>query len=96
MVIPFVVTEILGGWNHPQMALSCQKRQMPLTVKNDTDMAGKSQIQIYFLRLQKDGAEYFSYIQAIYPKMLPVTYEIVSYSSPAFYISSYPERTTKG
>ena len=35
MVIPFVVPEILGGVEPPpQMPLSCQKRQMPLTVKN--------------------------------------------------------------
>ena len=34
MVIPFVVPVILGGWKPPpQMPLSCQKRQMPLTVK---------------------------------------------------------------
>ena len=34
MVIPFVVPEILGGVEPPpQMPLSCQKRQMPLTVK---------------------------------------------------------------
>ena len=34
MVIPFVVPEILGGVEAPpQMPLSCQKRQMPLTVK---------------------------------------------------------------
>ena len=37
MVIPFVVPEILGGVEphppHPQMPLSCQERQMPLTVK---------------------------------------------------------------
>ena len=35
MVIPFVVPEILGGGGTtpPQMPLSCQKRQMPLTVK---------------------------------------------------------------
>ena len=34
MVIPFVVPEILGGVEpSPQMPLSCQKRQMPLTVK---------------------------------------------------------------
>ena len=33
MVIPFVVPEILGGVEAPpQMPLSCQKRQMPLTV----------------------------------------------------------------
>ena len=33
MVIPFVVPEILGrGGTTPQMPLSCQKRQMPLTV----------------------------------------------------------------
>ena len=33
MVIPFVVPEILGGVEpSPQMPLSCQKRQMPLTV----------------------------------------------------------------
>ena len=34
MAIPFVVPEILGGVEPPpQMPLSCQKRQMPLTVK---------------------------------------------------------------
>ena len=41
MVIPFVVPEISGGWNHPhppQMPLSCQKRQMPLTVKKAYSM----------------------------------------------------------
>ena len=36
MVIPFVVPEILGGGGTtpPQMPLSCQKRQMPLTVND--------------------------------------------------------------
>ena len=37
MVIPFVVPEILGGGVEPpppHMPLSCQKRQMPLTVKD--------------------------------------------------------------
>ena len=34
MVTPFVVPEVLGGMEPPppQMPLSCQKRQMPLTV----------------------------------------------------------------
>ena len=33
MVQPFVVTEISGVGTPPRMPLSCQKRQMPLTVK---------------------------------------------------------------
>ena len=48
MVIPLVVPEILGGdGTTPQMPLSYQKRQMPLTVKvmtartNDHKMLGK-------------------------------------------------------
>ena len=47
MVIPFVVPEILGGVEPPpQMPLSCQKRQMPLTVKFKEGRTGQSSMMI--------------------------------------------------
>ena len=38
MVIRSVVSEILGGGTTPKMQLSCQKEQMPLTVKFDFEI----------------------------------------------------------
>ena len=46
MVIPFVVPEILGGVEQPpQMPLSCQKRQMPLTVNQSRRLYSKKAVE---------------------------------------------------
>ena len=44
MVIRPVVSEILGGWYHPHIPVSCQKEQMLLTVNTGTKDFGLSQI----------------------------------------------------